>query len=286
MKNRLRFFRSCLLLFFLFSLVGCIERQPVRGLAVNAIFLDRVLTDDLVTRLKVKYITTSVFQPFGRDYRVVAEATWQNKILFRENLEPDLPPIKWQASRVYEVEKYLYLPAVIDPFNPKMVSGLKIEFKIRLENGSGAEPITLYSRKIKLLPRPAEAPDVVFLDGWKKVSPVSAASGSPPGEYWTGERAVCLMKNTGRPAILMIKGKNYSEQVTVSLYLEEGLFDEFTLGPGEFLKIYPVGPFPLATDPELRLAIAVDKTIPLNQIYPDSGENSQVGLKIEKVYFR
>lgn len=215
----------------------------------------------------------------------MALATWQDKILFREDLEPETPPLKWQASRVYEVEKYLYFPAIIDPFNPGMASGLKVEFRIVLESGAGDEPMVLYSRVIKLLPRPADSPDVVFMEGWEKVSRLPAGSRLPFHEYWTGERAVCLLKNTGRPAILMIKGRNYSDQVTVSLYLDEGLFDEFKLEPGEFRKIYPIGPFP-ASDPELRLTIAVDRTIPLNKVYPDFMENSPVGLKIEKVYFR
>lgn len=279
-------FASLLLISLVLLSAGCVEKQPVRGLAVNAIFSDRVLTDDLVTKLKIKYITTSRFQPFDRDYRVVAVASWQDKILFREKVQPETTPNKWQASRVYEVEEYVYLPAVIDPFDPGLVSGLKIEFRIMLVDETGSEQVTIYSRKIKLLPRPADSPDVVFLDGWEKVSRPAAVSGLPANEYWTRDKAVCLLKNTGQPAILMIKGRNYSDGVTVSLYLDDGLFDEFSLGPGEFRKIYPLGPFPLAVDPELRLTIAVDKTIPLIQVYPDSGENQPVGLRIEKVYFR
>lgn len=286
-KKQSYFSPAALLLFFLIlMLASCIERQPVRGLAVNAIFSDRVLTDDLVTKLKIKYITTAGFQPFDSDYRVMAVASWQDKILFREKVEPETPPLKWQASRVYEVEEYIYFPAVIDPFDRRLASGLKIEFRIMLVNETGGEQVTIYSRKIKLQPRPADCPDVVFLDGWEKVSRPASGAVSPANEYWTGEKAVCLLKNTGRPAILMIKGRSYSDQVTVSLYLDGGLFDEFRLGPGEFRKSYPVGPFPLATNPEVHLTIAVDKTISLTQVYPDSGENPRVGLKIEKIYFR
>lgn len=287
LKHCTRFVSSFMLCFFLILLLaGCIERQPVRGLAVNAIFSDRVLTDDLVTRLKVKYITTAHFQPFDRDYRIVAVAAWQDGILFKERFEPETPPLKWQASRVYEVEEYVYFPAVINPFDRRLASGLKIEFRIILESDQGGEPITIYSRKMNLLPRPADSPDVVFMDGWEKVSRLTAGSSAPLSEYWTRERAVCLLKNMGRPAILMIKGRNYSDQVTVSLYLDDGLFNEFNLGPGEFRKVFSVGPFPLTSDPELRLTIVVDKTIPLNQVYPDVGGNRWVGLKIEKLYFR
>ncbi len=287
MRNRLRFFTVLLPLVALsLFLPACIEKQPVRGLAVNVILSDRALTDDLVTGLKVKYITTAAFKPFDKDYRVVALAYWQDKILFRESLDPETPPVKWQAGRVYEVEKYLYFPAVIDPFNRRTASGVKIEFKIVLENGSGNESVRLFSRKIKLLPRPADSPDVVFLNGWEKLTRSADASALPRSEYWTTERAVCLLKNTGRPALLMIKGRNYADRVTVSLYLDEGLLEEFQLGPGEFRKIYRVGPFPLTTDPEIYLTIAVDRTMPLNEIYPDCQENSRVGVRIDRVYFR
>jgi len=287
LKTRVRFFPAALVsALLLLQMIACIERQPVRGLAVNVIFSDRVLTDDLVTRLKVKCITTAAFQPFSRNYRILAVALWKDKILLRETLDTETPPANWLPGRVYEVEKYLYFPAVIDPFDRRTASGIKIEFRIILENGPGNEPVTLFTRKIKLLPRPAESPDVVFMDGWEKLNRPSPVPGSSRSEYWTGERAVCLLKNTGRPAILMIEGRNRSDGVTVSLYLDEGLLDEFQPGPGEFRKIYPVGPFPLTTDPELHLTIAVDKTIPLNRIYPELGENRPVGLKIERVYFR
>jgi len=140
------------LLPLLILLAACIDRQPVRGLAVNANFSDRVLTDDLVTQIKVKYITTAGFKPFDKDYRVVAVASWQDRILFRETIDPESPPANWQASRVYEVEKYLYFPAVIDPFNREMASGLRIEFRIMLENGSGSEPIKLFPESSNCCP--------------------------------------------------------------------------------------------------------------------------------------
>lgn len=270
----------------LLGLASCEKKPPLRGLAINVSFSERVLTDDLVTRLKVKFITTAAFQPLEQEYRIMAVALADGKILFKESLDPESPASRWQASRVYEVEKYLYFPRVIDRFNPKTAAGIKIEFSILMENSSGSEQLVLYSRKIKLLPCPPEAPQVIFLEGWEKIARPKGQEPDHAYELWTGSRAVCLLENPGRAALLMVRGKNPGDSRTISLFLGDSLLDEFTLDPGPFQKIYPLGPFPAETEPELKLTLVVDKTRSLNQIYPDLDNSRSVGLRIEKIYFR
>jgi len=280
------FLRLGLAFLCLWGLTACEKKPPLKGLAINVSFSERVLTDDLVTRLKVKYITTAGFQPLEKDYRIVAVALWQEKILFRESLDPEIPASRWQANRVYEIEKFIYFPRVIDRFNPKTAAGIKIGFSILMENSGEAEPLVLYSRKIKLLPCPPEAPEVIFLEGWEKIDRPRVGVSDQSYELWTGARAVCLLENPGRAALLMVRGRNYQESLNVSLFLDDGLLDEFTLGPGPFQKVYSLGPFSAKTDPELKLTLAVDKTLPVNQVYPDLNDDRPVGLRIEKVYFR
>lgn len=270
----------------LLALAGCEKRPPLKGLAISVSFSDRLLTDDLVTRLNVKFITTAAFQPLEQEYRIMAVALADGKILFKENLEPESPASRWQANRVYEVEKYLYFPRVIDRFNPKTAAGIKIEFTVLMENSSGSEPMILYSRKIKLLPCPPEAPQVIFLEGWEKIARPKGQATDHAFELWTGPRAVCLLENPGRTALLMIRGKNPGDSRTVSLFLGDSLLDEFALGSGSFQKVYVLGPFSAETEPELKLTLAVDKSLSLNQIYPDLNNNRPVGLRIEKIYFR
>lgn len=270
----------------LWTLVACEKKLPLKGLAINVSFSERVLTDDLVTGLKVKFITTAAFQPPEQEYRIVAVALLQGRILFKESLDPESPASRWQANRVYEVEKYVYFPRVIDRFNPETAAGIKIEFTILMENLGGSEPLVLYSRKIKLLPCPPEAPEVIFLEGWVKIARPQGQEPDHAYELWTGPRAVCLLENPGRAALLMIRGKNPGDSRTVSLFIGDGLLDEFTLGPGPFQKVYSLGPISAKTEPELKLTLAVDKTLPINQVYPDLNNKNSVGLRIEKIYFR
>ncbi|MGB9893005.1 MAG: hypothetical protein ACPLRA_01225 [Candidatus Saccharicenans sp.] len=287
-KKRTLFFKPALIpALILIILAACESRSPVKGLVVNPEFSDQVLTDNLVTRLRVKFITTSIFQPLDQGYQLVVSANWQGKLLFREYLEPQTPPSKWLANRVYEVEKYLYIPSLINIFDPRAASGIKIDFSLRLEKPSQRQSLLLYFRRLKVQPCPADVPDVVLLDGWEKIKGFPADLDSSDYELWTGQKAICLLKNPGRPAILMIDVENVQEnELGVSLFLNGGQLDQLSLGKGEFKKFYPLSASALGSEPELKLVILVDKTLRLDQIYPELKDEREVGLKIKRIYFR
>ncbi len=270
----------------LLSLLACEATSPVRGLAVSVNFQEKQLTDDLLTRVKVKYITTASFQPAEGDYRIFAVADWQGRILFREDLDPSVSFNHWQANRVYEVEKYLYFPEIIDRFDCQTASGVEVDFRLIMEKTGESSAITLYSRKLKLHPCPADLPKLIFLDGWIRVKRSQGKSLPSNLDLWTGEKAVCLLENPGREALLMLRGRCYAGGARVSLMLNSETLDEFTLAAGEFQKIWRVRAFPQEAFPELQLIISVDRVISLSQIYPELAESREAGLKIEKIYFR
>ncbi|MGB4703745.1 MAG: hypothetical protein WBI18_01520 [Candidatus Saccharicenans sp.] len=280
----LLFFPFCLIV--LLSLLACEATSPVRGLAISVDFQEKQLTDNLLTRVKVKYITTASFQAAEGDYRIFAVADWQGRILFREDLDPSVSFNRWQANRVYEVEKYLYFPEIIDRFDRQTASGVEVDFRLIMEKTGESSAITLYSRKLKLHPCPAELPKLIFLDGWLRVNKGQGRSLPSDADLWTGEKAICLLENPGREALLMLRGRCYVEGLRVSLMLDEEKLDEFILTCGEFQKIWPVPAIPQESFPELRLTISVDRVISLSQIYPELADNREAGLKIEKIYFR
>lgn len=280
---------SALSALIMVSLPACENKSSVRGLVVNPEFSDKVLSDNLVTKLRVKFITTSAFQPSEKDYRIVAEADWQGKFLFKESLDLQPPTSKWLPNRVYEIEKYVYFPAFINRFDPETAGGVRVNFSIRFEEAGQVAPVVLFKRTLRLSPCPLDAPDVVYFDGWEKIIRAWPGSDKPLAERWTQKQAVCLLKNSGRGAILMIKGQAVatgSAKQKVSLFLEDRLLDEFELEPGPFEKIYSLTAADLGQEPELRLTIAVDKTIKASEIYREIEKDREVGIKIETIYFR
>jgi len=269
------------------SLIGCRDQSQVKGLVVNLEFSDRTLTDNLVTRLKAKFITTSGYQGLNQDYNLVAVAEWQGREVLREYLKTSVPISKWSASRVYEVTEYLYIPPLINIFEPKTPRGIEIIFRLMLEKSDLTESLILYSRSLKVQPCPVDVPDMVLLDGWEKIKRFPANLESPSYELWTGQKAICLLKNPGRPGILLLDGENAQQEgVGFSLFLGEKRLDELVLPPGKFKKFYSLTVANLGSEPELKLIILVDKTLRLGQIYPGVEDEREVGLKINKIYFR
>jgi hypothetical protein len=63
-----------------FRFFSCQKESQVPGLIVNSQFSDKNLSDNLVTRLRVKFITTSAFKPFDKDYKITAEALSKNNV--------------------------------------------------------------------------------------------------------------------------------------------------------------------------------------------------------------
>ncbi|MGC9057033.1 MAG: hypothetical protein ACP5J6_09290 [Candidatus Saccharicenans sp.] len=270
---------------FVFS--SCQKESEVVGLAATAQFSDKSLSDNLVTKLRVKLITTSAFKGLGKDYQMVAESVWQDKFIFKEKLNITPQTSKWLPNRVYETEKYVYIPPFIDRFNLQMSRGIEADFRIVLEPAGPGPYLVIFRRSISISPCPLDVPDIVFLEGWEKVNPTRAATGNSLFELWSQKQAVCLLKNPERPAILMIRGQNeVVEGQRVSIYLGSSQLDEFNLSPGPFEKIYSLTPGQLGSDPELKLVISVDKTIKINELYPGIENGRELGLKIDTLYFR
>jgi hypothetical protein len=287
--------RNCSLIFFLISLSillsfsSCERQSPVKGLEVNPEFSEKTLTDNLVSRLRVKFTTNSSFEPPEKDYKLVAEADWQGRFLFKETLNLNPPTSKWLPGRVYEVEKYVYLPAFIDRFNAETAHGVRINFSLSFQKEGQNAPVILFERVFKVSPCPPDVPDVVYLDGWQKITRAWPASDQPLFDLWTQRQAICLLKNPGWTALLMIRGDCYvpdNGKQGVLLILDDRQLDQFELEGGSFEKIYFLNEKDLGQKPELILKITVDRTFKASRIYPEIKDDHEIGVKIGVIYFR
>ena len=274
--------------FFLMSLAACRQEAKWPGLVVNAQFSERELTDYLVTKLKLKFITTSDFQVPEEAWKIIAEGEYENRLIFREefNLQPS--PENWLPEHVYESEKYVFFPAFIDKFNPQLNRGVRLNFQVYAENGK-KERIFLYQKTFKLKPYPLEIPDVLYLDGWERVSSFGLADRLNQIEFWTSEKAVCLIKNPKNPSRLMIKGECLApagEKQSLFINLNGRLLDTLRLEQGPFQIVYELSPEELGRDREIRLTLRVDKMFQPEIKNREKQLNTKVGLKIYTVYLK
>ncbi len=269
--------------------VSCEKKLPVPGLEISVSFADKNLSDNLLTNLKIKFITTSGFEPPAGDYQLVARATAGNRALFEERLSLPLPLSKWQPNRVYEVEKLLYFPPFIDRFSPQPAPGKAVNFSLYFEPSGAKETVVVYRRQLKLSPSPAATPDIVFLDGWVVIKRPGKKAGDWQTERWAGQQAFCWLKNPGRAATLMLRGSIPVEAppgLTMVITLADRVLEEFALPPGNFEKIYQLTASGLGQKDGLELILKVNKTVKINEIYPELKDQEQVGFRLETIYFR
>ena len=274
----------------LWPVFSCGQKLPLPGLEISVSFSDKNLSDNLLTSLKVKFITTSDFKSPGQDYELVVEASAGQKILFQKKLPLPWPVSRWEANRVYEASGFIYFPPFIDFFSHPTGQGWPVDFKLYLESPQNRQNIiVVYQRQLKLSPCPPDVPDIVFLDGWVVVRRPEVSSDRLQVERWAGSEAFCWLKNPQRPALLMLKGSlpaNRPEGQKVVIALEGKVLEEFeTSGPG-FEKIYQLAASDLGQKDGLALTIKVNKTLKVKDIYPDLEDDQPVGFRLETIYFR
>lgn len=286
-----------LVVFFVFGLstqISCQRETSWPGLTVNAEFSDRELTDYLVTILKLKFITTSNFLVPEQDWRILAEAFHENRLVFREDFVVTPGPKLWLPGRVYETEKYVFIPALIDRFRPEFSRGVVINFQVHAET-EGREKILLYERNLKLKPCPPEVPDVLFLDGWEKTVRLKEGEKTQPvfstgqNELWMEQKAICLIKNPGKPSRLMIKGESslpIGESLKLRLFLDEKILDEMIVESGPFQKIYELSADWCGENRYIKLSLVADRTFPVESGSAQERAEKKYGVKIYTIYLR
>jgi hypothetical protein len=274
----------------IWPVLSCGQKLPLPGLEISVCFSDKNLSDNLLTSLNVKFITTSDFKSPGQDYELVAEASAGQKILFQKKL-PLLPPVsRWEANRVYESSGFIYFPPFIDFFSRRAGQGLPVNFRLYLVSPPNQKNIiVVYQRQLKLSPCPPDVPDIVFLDGWVVVRRPEVSSDKLRVERWTGSEASCWLKNPQRPALLMLRGSlpaNRPEGQKVIIALEGKILEEFETSLPGFEKIYQLAASDLGQKDGLTLTIKVNKTLKVKDIYPGLEDDRPVGFRLETIYFR
>ncbi|MBC7363206.1 MAG: hypothetical protein H5U07_01525 [Candidatus Aminicenantes bacterium] len=273
---------------FLLVLAACQQETKWPGLAVNVQFSERELTDYLVTKLQMKFITTSDFRVPGEAWKIIAEAEYDKQLIFQDefNLQPSIE--NWLPEHVYESEKYVFIPAFIDKFNPQLNRGVRLNFRVYAENDK-KEKILLYQRVLKLKPYPLEIPDVLYLDGWERIIHPGPSDRLNRVELWTSEKAICLIRNPGKPSRLMLKGECLApagEKQSLFIDLNGRLLDTLQLERGPFQIVYELSAEDLGKEREIRLTLTVDKVFQPEIKGSEEQPTNELGLKIFTVYLR
>jgi len=105
---------------------------------------------------------------------------------------------------------------------------------------------------------------------------------------WTADRAVCLLENPGRPALLFIRGlldKTRVDDQRVILKINGRLLDEFIPGSPLFYKEYRVFPEMMGNDARVELQLQTDKTFVPAVSDPGSSDHRHLGIQVYQLFY-
>jgi hypothetical protein len=105
---------------------------------------------------------------------------------------------------------------------------------------------------------------------------------------WTAKKAVCMVKNPKRKALLIIRGsvdKSKFRDQEVIVKMNEGIVEAFIPGTAKFFKEYTIAPGIMGEDNELSLAIETDKIFVPSLWDPGSKDNRELGIQVYSLFF-
>ncbi len=142
---------------------------------------------------------------------------------------------------------------------------------------------------------PAVKPEVLqsfkldYLEGWYEPE---NNPGIPNPDWqswrWTAGRAVCRLENTGKKALLVIRGavnKSVYKEQKITVKLNGTLLDSFFPGTARFCKEYEVAPGTMGEEGTCSLIFETDKVFTPSALDPGNADNRKLGIQIYYLFF-
>jgi len=278
------------ILILMFIFYNCKQKTNMKGLDLEVTFSEEELSDNLMTDMKCLWETNSEFEGMRRDYNVFVHFWHGDNLLFQADYFPDIPTSKWEPNKEYKFTQRIYIPVFIDEFDPDFKGQETLRISVGFYSPydkTGESEKLILDQKLKVSPPPLDTPQVIYMDGWYDLEM------NPDYHFkswrWTAKQAKCIIDNPHRDALLIIRGevnKNAVEDQKVIFKIDETILDEFVPEHPIFEKTYQINKEKLGEDDDFYLAIATDKTFSPVELFPESTDERELGIKISFIYFR
>jgi hypothetical protein len=147
----------------------------------------------------------------------------------------------------------------------------------------------LFPKIPNIKPDILKAFQLVFDQGWyESETNVNIKDPDWQSWRWTSKKAVCLLKNPKRDALLIIRGsidKSKHEEQTIIIKLKDKTLDEFRPGTAKFFKEYVLTPGIMGNDDSIELTLETDKAFLPSVSEPNSKDERELGIQIYELFF-
>jgi hypothetical protein len=271
-------------------LASCQKKAQVKGIDLTVRFSDKTLSDNLMTQMKYDWKTTGEFAKLAKDYTIYVHFWHGSNLLFQDDHVPSVPTSKWEPGKQYSYERRIYIPSFIDEFDPSFKGEETLKLVVGFYNPydrTGESKREIINRKLKVLPPPPDAPEIVYDKGWYdlEIDPQS-----PLKQWrWLGREARCVIDNPKRDALLVIRGgvnKDALPNQKVIFKINDVVLDEFVPGEVVFEKSYTVKKEMLGDKDEFNLIVTTDQVFVPAKLSPQSKDERELGFQVSFIYFR
>ncbi len=270
--------------------LSCQKKAQVKGIELAVNFSTQTLTDNLITDIQYDWKTSRDFLKAGKDLTVYVHFWHGSNMLFQDDHVPAVPTSQWEPGNEYKYQRRIYIPSFIDEFDPAFKGEETLRLSVGLYNPydrTGGRQREVLSTKLKVLPPPPDAPELVYEKGWydQETDP-----NAPLKKWrWMGREASCIVDNPHRDGLLVIRGGVNKEALPdqkVVFKINDLVLDEFVPADLTFDKSYTLKKEMLGEKDEFTLTIAVDKTFLPSKVFPQLKDERELGCQISFIYFR
>ena len=269
---------------------SCKKKTQLKGVELSVNFMDKNLTDNLMTEVQYKWKTGPDFVPLGKDLMVYVHFWHKTNMLFQDDYYPEPPVSKWEQGKEYVTTHKIYIPSFIDEFDPQFKGEDELKLAVGLYSPfdrSGKSKIQVLEKKIRVVPPPPDTPEINYQDGWYNLE-------SNPKTFhkqwrWTAKEGRCLIDNPHRDALLVIRGAgnpNGRKEQKIIFKINDTILDDFIPETDNFDKTYNLKKEMLGAKDEFTLTIATDKTYIPAKVEANSSDQRELGVLISFIYFR
>jgi hypothetical protein len=292
MKLRVFSVFSIMLVVLLFC--SCSKNSDSKGIELEMNLLPETITDCLYSKMNYKFTLTDQFSGLKGDDYLVFVHFWRLKtkeMLLQDDHKPEKPVTQWKAGDSISYSRVAFIPQFLDEFDIDFEGYEEVKLTIGLfQPKVEGSKIVLFEKVLTVESASEKAPEKVYDEGWHQ--PETDPKIQNPNEKtwrWTGKRAVCIVENPRKEALLIVRGgvdKAILADQKVIIKIDDVVLDEFIPETAKFDKTYVISPEKLGTEDEFKLIFETDKTFIPSALNKDVNDSRELGIQVFFLYFR
>jgi hypothetical protein len=283
-------------LILLLSLFGsCSKKSDNKGVQLNLEISPDTVTDFLYAKMNYQFKFTDEFPGLDDEYRVFVHF-WRIKtkeMLLQDDHTPETPISKWKNGGSLSYSRVVFIPQFLDEFDIDFEGYEEVKLTAGLYKPSEEDSkIILFQEVLNVQAASLNAPEKVYSEGWHQ--PETDLKIKNPEEQtwrWTAKRAVCIIENPRKEALLIIRGgvdKTIFTDQEVIFKINDNVLEKFIPASAKFSKKYTISPAMMGEEDEFKLIVETDKSFIPSEQFKDKGvkDDRELGVQVFFLYFR